>query len=277
MSYPSFQVKLHNMTPNIRVLDSFPRVNIGIIQGSENLLIIDAGSNEEQVSELFARIKKKSIKFLVLTHWHADHTFGLSNYDCLSIAHNNTYHKLSELKKLDFSDEAIQLRIEQGTEYPGMLDWYKREFPDRTKLKIQTPELTFETRLEIDLGNQIVEVEHIECDHTNDCITIYVPNEESLFIGDCLSPGNDVLTISTFNKLIEDLLNYDAKIMVEGHGPPLGDRQGEIYLLDLVKLINFVEVQGQDYEKKIDVISSKIELVDKGDIPIYLSALAKGI
>jgi glyoxylase-like metal-dependent hydrolase (beta-lactamase superfamily II) len=278
MSSTAYVSKLHKMSENIQVLDSYQRANIGIIQGLDSTLIVDTGHNEEHVSILFSHIDKKKVDYAVLTHYHEDHTLGLSYLDCVSVAHFNTTPHLVEYKSLDWSNEGLKKRIEEGTLSPNMLNWFDREYPDRSKLVFKTPNIIYKNRMEIDLGNQIVELKHIDCDHTNDTTIVYVPNEESLFLGDCLSPSNKlIIKIKTFRKMLIDFLAYDSKIMVEGHGPPLGNGEGNNYLIDLATITDFVEEYGKESTQKIDIIMSKMKLFDRDSVAIYLPFFINGI
>ena len=57
--------------------------NIGIIEGEEYAMIIDAGNSESfalRFLEELNNIITKPIKYLVLTHRHFDHTFGIEAY-----------------------------------------------------------------------------------------------------------------------------------------------------------------------------------------------------
>jgi glyoxylase-like metal-dependent hydrolase (beta-lactamase superfamily II) len=278
MSSTAYESKLHKMSGNIQVLESYQRANIGIIQGLDSILIVDTGHNEEHISILLSHIDKKKVDYAVITHYHEDHTLGLSYLDCVSVAHSNTTPHLVEYQSFDWSDEGLKKRIEKGTLPPNMLNWFGREYPDRSKLVFKTPNMSYENRMEIDLGNQIVELKHIDCDHTNDTTIVYVPNEESLFLGDCLSPSNKlIIKIQTFRKMLEDFLAYDCKIMVEGHGPPLGNGEGNNYLIDLATITDFVEEYGKESIQKIDIILSKMKLFDRESVAIYLPFFINGI
>ena len=57
--------------------------NTGFIIGEDEILIIDAGPSyiyAEEVIEIIKGISSLPIKYLVVTHHHPDHSFGISKY-----------------------------------------------------------------------------------------------------------------------------------------------------------------------------------------------------
>ena len=62
--------------------------NTGFIIGEDEILIIDAGPSyiyAEEVIEIISGISSLPIKYLVVTHHHPDHSFGISKYSELNI------------------------------------------------------------------------------------------------------------------------------------------------------------------------------------------------
>ena len=136
--------QLFSLGNAIKVFGSPNRSNIGIILGSEKTLLVDSGQNEEHIKILFNFLNNPKIDFTVLTHYHMDHTFGLSNLDCTSIGHKNIVPNLLHYQHLDFSDQGLTKRVQEGLIAPAEIEWFRREYPDRSKIKIKMPTISFD-------------------------------------------------------------------------------------------------------------------------------------
>ena len=266
------------MSENIKVLGSPNRSNIGVVTGTKNSLLVDSGQNEEHLNILSSFHDLKNLNYTVLTHFHQDHTLGLAYLKSEGIGHHNIFKNLLDFKSQDYTDEGIKKQIEEGKISKGMLDWYRREYPDRSKLQVRLPTITYEQRMGIDLGNCEVELTQCECDHTNDTSIVYVPQEEALFLGDCLSPSSkQTFDTKIFKSMLAYLLSFDSKIMVEGHGPPLGEGKGNDYLQDLVTIVDFVEQYQQDVTNKTDEIMKEMVMFDRDSVTVYLPFFVNGL
>jgi glyoxylase-like metal-dependent hydrolase (beta-lactamase superfamily II) len=278
MSEFDYGTSLKQMNQNIHVLYSDRRSNIGIIHGSENILVVDSGQNENHTTTLCQNVDQNKLKYAVLTHYHMDHTLGLEYLNCISFGHFNIKKNLLEYRKRDYSDEGLKNQIEKKLIPAIMLNWYNREYPDRSKVFFKNPTITYKKYMEIDLGNQIVQLKHIDCDHTDDTTIVYVPNEEALFLGDCLSPNSgNFINIEVIRKILYDFLSYESKILVEGHGPPLGNGVGNNYLTDLITITDMAEQYGKDISQKEDLILSKMKIFTHPDVSSYIPLFINGL
>ncbi|ESU33690.1 hypothetical protein G3A_05660 [Bacillus sp. 17376] len=65
------------MTP----ISETDRPILGMVVGTERTLMIDAGNSENHANLFIDMLKEKGVdepSYVVLTHWHWDHIFGLS-------------------------------------------------------------------------------------------------------------------------------------------------------------------------------------------------------
>ena len=112
------------------------RPAIGIILGDRALMLIDAGNSRSHAELVLNNIRKltdKPVKYIGLTHWHWDHTFGLSGYENpIVIAHPLCNENLRRLQGLSWDDEALEKRVLSGEEIEFCAENIKKEFPDRT-------------------------------------------------------------------------------------------------------------------------------------------------
>src|SRR5690606_10842421 len=120
-------------------------------------------------------------------HWHWDHIFGLSVLSkAISISSKKTKVDMEKLIHLLWSDEALDARVKEGTEIEFCANAIKKEFPEHRDNTIVLPDITFEDRVEIDLGGVTCIVQHVGGDHASDSVVVYIKEEKILFVGDCI-------------------------------------------------------------------------------------------
>lgn len=69
------------------------RPNIGIISGEKQTLLFDAGNSEEHVKKIRSELSEKGLPFpdfVLLSHWHWDHSFGAKFWNVPVIAGTKT-------------------------------------------------------------------------------------------------------------------------------------------------------------------------------------------
>ena len=70
------------------------------IKGNRFSLQIDAGNSPKSYKQFEKLLEEEGLKkpdLLVLTHWHWDHTFGLTSAKCPVIASNKTQEYLKDV------------------------------------------------------------------------------------------------------------------------------------------------------------------------------------
>ena len=197
---------------------------LGVIAGKNSTLVVDAGNSPAHANILLSEMSKKNIApptHLVLTHWHWDHVFGTAVFDTPIFAHLETKRVVEEMVHLDWSDKALDKRVEDGIEIEFCRDMMKLEMPDRSELELKTPDVSFSHRVDIDLGNVTCQIEHVGGDHAADSSVVYIPEDNIIFLSDCLymdlySKERSYTTKKLF-PLIDKLLGYKADYYLWGH------------------------------------------------------------
>lgn len=221
--------KLTNRVYYLPASHETDRPVLGVITGDAHTLLLDAGNSSDHARLLLDELVQLNIPtpgLVVLTHWHWDHIFGLSHLNVPSISHKKTKSYIEELKDLSWTDEDLDKRVQQGKEIEFCAEMIKKEFPSKERdIEITTPTMTFETKLEIDLGNVTCIVEHMAGDHADDSSILYVKEEKVLFLGDALYPNiyasKRHYVPDTFLQLLDRIEAYDADILIESHGVPI--------------------------------------------------------
>ncbi|KKI90787.1 Zn-dependent hydrolase [Bacillus sp. SA1-12] len=216
---------------------------LGVVIGDNRSLMIDAGNSEAHASYFLDELKENGIlipSIVVLTHWHWDHIFGLSALNMLSVASIQTKAEMEKLVSYEWTDAALEERVESGVEIEFCANAIKEEFGSNRNISISLPDLTFEQRLELDLGGVSCLLQHVGGDHSPDSIVVYIKEEKILFLGDSIyadiySNKRNYTTKHTI-QLLDLIDQFDAEIYVLSHWKPISkdEYQQEAILLRTV-------------------------------------------
>jgi glyoxylase-like metal-dependent hydrolase (beta-lactamase superfamily II) len=208
---------------------------LGMVVGDKKTLMIDAGNSEAHASLFLEMLSVNQVKqpdVVVLTHWHWDHVFGLSGLNgTLSISSKKTKKEIEKMVPLSWSDHALDKRVAEGTEIEFCSTAIKKEFPNHRDIQITLPDLTFEDRLELDLGGVTCILQHVGGDHAEDSIVVYINEEKILFLADSIYP--DIFskkwnfTISGTLALVKKLKEFDAETYILSHWKPISKDEFE--------------------------------------------------
>lgn len=163
------------------------RPNIGLIVGDKRALLYDAGNSAAHVELIKEALSNQgfSIDFVVLSHWHWDHSFGAPFWNVPIISGRETNEQLKVVQQWKWDDQSMADRIANGDDIVFCNEMIKREYPDRSKIKVSTADITFDGRMTIDLGREVTaELIHCKGPHSSDSVLCYVPSERFLFLGD---------------------------------------------------------------------------------------------
>jgi glyoxylase-like metal-dependent hydrolase (beta-lactamase superfamily II) len=253
------QQQLKRISEHVYLLEpeaSTDRPSLGVVTGKRSTLIIDAGNSPDHVNLLLNQMAYGNLApptYVVLTHWHWDHVFGSSAFDVPIFAHEETARKVKEMSQLDWSDEALDQRVETGTEIEFCRDMIRAEWPDRRNLQLKLPDVSFKDRLEFDLGDIHCQVEHIGGDHAPDSVIVYLPEEKVMFLGDALYEdlhhGAPSYTVHKLYPLLDNILRYQADLYIWSHeSEPMPEKEMMEFVKLLKKIGNLVQQVGPNRE-----------------------------
>lgn len=163
------------------------RPNIGYIRGQRGALLFDAGNsgaNVEQLKQELAAAGLPAPKFVALSHWHWDHSFGGAFWGVPVIALRETDGQLRKMAAWTWEDEAMQGRIDTGEEIQFCSEMIKREYPDRSQIRVAGADIVFDGQLTIDLGDVTCQLIHAGGPHSSDSVICYIPQDRFVFLGD---------------------------------------------------------------------------------------------
>jgi len=251
--------------------------NAAFLITEEGVAVIDTGESPEMGRQFLALIQGKTdkpIRYIFLTHYHGDHTLGLQSFPetAIVIGHKNLYRNMKKILLDDMKDypeyiENLQKKVEemrkQGSSKLGEeeerlksnMDSYER----LKDVRIILPDLTFENKLVIRLGEEMIEIYHPGSTHTSGSSVVYFPGRKTIHMGDMLFAGShsyidgraaaDTRNWISFLRQVQD---WDVEKIIPGHGPLGGkdDLEKEImYLKDLRKEVAAAIQKGMTLEE----------------------------
>lgn len=228
---------------------------LAAVIGERRTLLMDAGASPAHAVLFRQMLIDHGLRLpdiMVLTHWHWDHSFGLSEWKIPAIAVGETAERLRLLKGLDWSDEALQELVQRQIINESSANHIRLEYGPHRKLEIMEPDIVFEKKLVLDLGGVGCEIHHVGGDHAGDSCILYVREDKTLFLGDALGPsvygGPRRYTSDGFLRLMDEISRFDASLYVESHSIPVDQTDFRQDIDRYVELARLVQACGKDRE-----------------------------
>jgi glyoxylase-like metal-dependent hydrolase (beta-lactamase superfamily II) len=189
--------------------------------GDRHTIWLDAGSSARHADEFLQFLATQDVakpNHVILTHSHWDHVFGADALGAHVVAHEQTAEYLEQLAATDWSDEALDRRVDSGESSPTHAENVKAELPAPRNVRIAPADIVFRDGLDLVLGSVRVQVRHVGGDHADDSTVMYVEPDGLLFLGDCLyeAPSGGY-TADQVGPLVSRVRDFGARLFVEGH------------------------------------------------------------
>lgn len=199
--------------------------NIGLSVGDDGVLLIDSQFKQLTDKILYAinnRITDKSVKFLINTHWHQDHTGGNENFvknGAIIIAHENVRERLNAEQFVDFLNKTFEASPLNAL-----------------------PTITYKDSITFYFNEDKIDVYHLPNAHTDGDSIIYFNKRNIVHTGDIYvngrypfidhSSGGSIDGIITGIEKIISIIDNETKI-IPGHGllSNLGELQDYLIML----------------------------------------------
>jgi len=198
--------------------------NAGFVITPTGVVLIDALGSPALATRLAAEIRKITplpITHVIVTHYHADHIYGLQSFKALGariIAHRAARQYLN-------SDTA-RLRMESSRR--DIAPWINAD----THLVAADEWIAGDTNLTI--GGVQFQLKAVGPSHTPEDLVIYLPAEKVLFAGDLVFRSRIPFVGQADSRrwvaALDDLLAIEAQVIVPGHGPLSYDARTDLKL-----------------------------------------------
>jgi cyclase len=183
----------------------YARVNAGAIIGPDWAVLIDTLAYPEETEEIRDFIEdklEKPVRYLINTHYHADHSIGNCWFpNAIIVSHELCRHLL---------DTRGRAALEEAKQN-------NRELAD---IRITLPNVTFDHgELEIRIGKRTLRLIHLP-GHSQDGVGVLLVEDRVLFSGDIMMPLPYILDadIDVMIETMKELPKLKLENMVQGHG-----------------------------------------------------------
>ncbi len=221
---------LKRITENIyytEPVEATDRPVMGYVRGEKYSLMIEAGNSEKTVARFNADLADNGFApadFVVVTHHHWDHCFGISSLKAVSIALDKTNDILDDMSHWEWNDGLLTQYVADDR-FPLFCEPHIRlEYPDLTEIQVKKADISFKDEMILDLGDQPCVFKKVTSPHTDDSIIVYIPNEKVVFFGDSLCEelvrDQWIDNREKLSVLIEELEAIDFDYGLEGHFLP---------------------------------------------------------
>ena len=187
--------------------------NAGFVVTPAGVVVIDALGAPALARELLDRIRAitdRPVTHVIVTHYHADHIYGLQEFKRTGariIAHRKALEYLNSdiaLSRLEASRAQLAPLIDGNTRLVPADEW-------------------LDAAQELVVGGVRFVLQPVGPAHTPEDMVVFMPGEKVLFAGDLVFRGR-VPFVGQANsgqwiKSLDTLLAFDAQVVVPGHGP----------------------------------------------------------
>jgi cyclase len=183
----------------------YAQVTAGAVLTSEGTVIIDTlpfPSEARQMAEFVSRRSNGGIRYVILTHYHADHTYGAYLFRDAEV--------ISHALCRDWIVEHGQAGLEAA----------RAQTSDLAEVQIRAPDVVFEGgEMTLRLGNKTLQLLHSP-GHTVDSIVVHVKEDRILFAADTVMPVPYIVDgdLKAFVESLRMLRSLSLENIVQGHG-----------------------------------------------------------
>jgi len=228
---PSVAIGAVEVGGNVSVvmgLDGFAGGNVGVLSGPDGLLIVDdmLAGFEHKLENVLSTLKTcadcGTLKYLINTHWHFDHTGNNDHFGGGAVL--VTHDTVRPLFQKEHNIEAINLIV-----------------PEKTRDGL--PDITFAQNASIYFNDEEIELTHFPKSHTSGDVVVFFKGSNVIHMGDLyfngmfpfidLDSGGNVKGMIRSAEAALKRYPADAKV-IPGHGP-VSDMKGLRSYLDMLK------------------------------------------
>jgi cyclase len=227
MRYAVFRERVSN---NIYVFTSeiYAQVTAGAVVTHEGAILIDTlpfPSESREIAAFLARASGPGVRYVILTHYHADHTYGtylfpqadvVAHVDCLKLL---AKHGESALKAAKVEESELE------------------------EVTIRLPNVTFDKgEVSLQLGGRVLRLIHTP-GHTQGLVMVYIEDDRVLFASDTVMPVPAIADgdPDTLRASLKKVVELPIENLVQGHGEVILRGEVEVVVNASLKYLDAIE------------------------------------
>jgi cyclase len=275
--------KLQEVAPGLFVVTGLTESgNPAFLVTSEGVAVIDAGDSPAAGRRIVELVRSKTgqpIRYLILTHYHSDHTLGVESFPSGTqvigrsrIEANMQRAREAQLQEYpkvlaSLREKVDRLRQNKDPQLDAeelRLAENQRAYENLKTGHVVVPQLAFEGQLTLRLGGEVIEVISPGATHTNDSAIVRFPGKKAVHLGDTLFvrsyPYIDARAECNTKRWIEylnEVQGWDVNAVIPGHGP-VADKAAiaaqVVYLTDLRREVGAAVASGASLETTLEQV-----------------------
>jgi glyoxylase-like metal-dependent hydrolase (beta-lactamase superfamily II) len=187
--------------------------NAAFVETRQGVVVVDALGSPELARELLQEVQRltgKSVTHVIVTHYHADHIYGLQVFKdagATIVAHRDA--------QLYLNSDTAQLRLQASRE--ELFPWIDES------TRLVPADVWVGAPATLWVGDTVFELHPGGPAHTPEDLVVWLPSQRVLFAGDLVFRGRIPFVgqadSAHWIEALDTLLKFDAQVIVPGHGP----------------------------------------------------------
>ena len=198
--------------------------NAGFVVTGDSVVVIDALGAPALARELLqqiARITPKPVSHVLVTHYHADHVYGLQVFQQAGA------RIVAQRKALEYlNSDTARLRLQASREQ--LAPWVEAD------THLVSADRWLDGDADLAVGGVQFQLRAVGPAHTPEDMVVNLPARHVLYAGDLVFRSRIPFVGQADSRrwiaALESVRHFDARVMVAGHGPVSNDPAGDIGL-----------------------------------------------
>jgi cyclase len=238
--------------------DLYAQVTAGAIVTRDGAILVDTPPFPVEAREMAAFVAwacRPGVRYVILTHYHADHTYGAYLFPEADVVAHATCR---------------DLLVKIGA---PALEAAKIEEPELEEVELRLPDITFDRgEMGLQLAERMVRLIHAP-GHTQDSIMAYVEDDRELIAADVMMPVPSVVDgdVEAFRGSLKKVAELPINTVVQGHGEVVlrGEVQNVVQAsLDYLDAVEGLVAKAIRSGKRDELRNSHIESCGLSRIPL---------
>ena len=216
------QLKPIQVAPHTYFIQGYPEMgssanqnfisNAGFVVTPAGVVVVDALGSPTLAQKLIAEIKvitSQKIVAVVVSHYHADHVYGLQEFKKIGA----TIYAQGEGRNYLSSETAKQRLIASRVDFAPWVN---------ANTKLISADVWIDQKLKLTIGGVDFLISRVGPAHAPEDLMVYVPSEKVLFAGDLVFRGRIPFVGSADSKgwllALDEIEKLNPTIVIPGHG-----------------------------------------------------------
>ena len=260
-----------------------------VVINDDDVFVVDANRTPSLADTVIAIVRRhtqKPIRYVVNTHWHADHVQGNAVYrrelpEVMIIGHPETVTGIDTVLvpyidevRRDVAAARTQLAADatvdgepftdaQRKRAEGRLESLEREETLYEAVELARPNVLVSDSMTIDGGDRQIKIFHPGPANTSGDLVVYIPEAGVLAVGDLVTKPFPLLgwdSPGSWSRALDHLLGLDPQVVIPGHGELMRSMEYVELFRDLFRALSTQVRDGVERGRSLEELQTTIDL-----------------